>query len=120
MIAGQDALLITHLPDLRYLSGFTGSSGVLVLHRGRATLYTDGRYTVQAKAEATGTKVVIVPKGVLNAACEAAASAGVTRCGFDASNTTVAALETMRKAVPGNVRRSFLSRADPCRRLSAR
>jgi len=107
MGAGQDALLITHLPDLRYLSGFTGSSGVLVLSRGKGTLYTDGRYTAQAKAEAVGTKVVIIAKGVLSAACEATAASGVKRCGFDAANTTVAALDAMRKAIPGKLRRSF-------------
>jgi len=110
---GQDALLITHLPDLRYLSGFTGSSGVLVLHRGKGTLYTDGRYTEQAKAEAIGTNVVIISKGVLSAACEATAAASVTRCGFDAANTTVAALDAMRKAVPGKLRRSFFAPSGP-------
>jgi len=113
MVAGQDALLITHPPDLRYLSGFTGSSGVLVLHRGRGTLYTDGRYTAQAKAEAVGTKVVVIPKGVLSAACEATAKAGATRCGFDAANTTVAALQAMRKAMPGKLRRSFFVPSGP-------
>lgn len=107
MGAGQNALLVTHLPDLRYLTGFTGSSGVLVLHGGKGILYTDGRYTVQAKAEAVGTKVVIVPKGVLAAACEEAASTGAKRCGFDASITTVASLEAMRKAIPGRLRRTF-------------
>jgi len=113
MGAGQDALLITHLPDLRYLSGFTGSSGVLVLSRGKGTLYTDGRYTAQAKAEAVGTKVVIIAKGVLSAACEATAAAGVKRCGFDAANTTVAALDAMRKAIPGKLRRSFFVPSGP-------
>jgi len=110
----QNGLIVTHPPDVRYLSGFTGSAGVLVLSRGkRATLYTDGRYTAQAKAEATGTKVVIVPKGVLAAACEGAASAGITRCGFDAAQTTVAALAAMKKAIPGKVRRSFFVPAGP-------
>ena len=113
MVAGQDALLVAHPADVRYLCGFTGSSGVLILHRGRAKLYTDGRYTAQAAAEAVGTRVVVLPKGVLAAACEAAASAGVTRCGFDAANTTVAALEAMRKAVPGKVRRSFFAPSGP-------
>ena len=107
MGVGLDALLITNLPDLRYLTGFTGSSGALVLHGGKGVLYTDGRYTAQAKAEAVGTKVVIVPKGVLSAACEGAVAAGAKRCGFDAANTTVAALDAMRKSIPGKVRRSF-------------
>jgi Xaa-Pro aminopeptidase len=59
--AGVDALLVTHLPDVRYLCGFTGSNASLVLVGARAVLFTDGRYTTQAKAEVQGAKVVIAP-----------------------------------------------------------
>src|ERR1700692_3851594 len=99
MSAGVDGMLVTHLPDVRYLCGFTGSNAALVLAGGRAALFTDGRYTQQAKAEAVGTRVVIAKKPAVAAACEWMAAAGVRRCGFDAANTTVAGLETMRKAV---------------------
>jgi Xaa-Pro aminopeptidase len=57
--SGLDALLITHLPDVRYLCGFTGSNAALVLTGGKSVLFTDGRYIQQAKEEAGGTKVVI-------------------------------------------------------------
>jgi Xaa-Pro aminopeptidase len=57
--AGAEALLVTHGPDVRYLSGFTGSSGAVALVGGRAALFTDGRYTTQAKAEAQGVRLVI-------------------------------------------------------------
>jgi Xaa-Pro aminopeptidase len=99
--AGVDALLVTHLPDVRYLCGFTGSSAALVLTSGasrRAVLFTDGRYTAQAKAEAAGTRVSIAPKP-LEAACQWMVKSGVLRCGFDAAQTTVAVLAAMRKAV---------------------
>ena len=47
-----DALLVSHLPNIHYLCGFTGSAGVLVIRRedrgAKATFYTDGRYTQQA------------------------------------------------------------------------
>jgi Xaa-Pro aminopeptidase len=105
--AGVDALLVTHLPDVRYLCGFTGSSGALVLAGRRAVLFTDGRYTAQAKAEAPGTRVVIAKKAAVAAACEWMEAAGVQRCGFDATHTTVAALETMRKIVSAKVRRGM-------------
>jgi Xaa-Pro aminopeptidase len=97
--AGVDGMLVTHLPDLRYLCGFTGSNGALVLAGGRAVLFTDGRYTAQAKAEAVGTRIVIAAKPAVVAACEWMAEAGVRRCGFDAANTTVAGLGAMRKAI---------------------
>ncbi|MEO6982528.1 MAG: Xaa-Pro peptidase family protein [Edaphobacter sp.] len=111
--AGVDGLLVTHLPDVRYLCGFTGSSAALVLAGGRAVLFTDGRYTLQAKTEAEGTRVVIAKKPALLAACEWMETAGVKRCGFDAAQTTVAALETMRKAVSGKVRRGMFAAVEP-------
>src|SRR4051812_21570472 len=96
--AGTDGLLVTHLPDVRYLSGFTGSNAALVLAGGKAVLFTDGRYNAQAKTEAAGTRVVIASKPALTVACEWMVEAGVKRCAFDATQTTVAALEVMRKA----------------------
>ena len=63
-------MLITHLPDVHYLCGFTGSNAVLMIFAGsrEAVLMTDGRYTRQAKAEAAGTKVEIVDRAALSAA----------------------------------------------------
>ncbi len=118
--AGVDALLVTHLADVRWLCGFTGSSAALVLlcaadlpPSKRAVLFTDGRYTAQARAEAVGIQVVIATNPPLTAACEWIAAAGVQRCGFDAAQTTVAALDTMRKAVPGKLRRSLFVAVGP-------
>jgi Xaa-Pro aminopeptidase len=45
------ALVVTHPANIRYLCGFTGSSGVLVYVRGDWFFFTDGRYTQQAKGE---------------------------------------------------------------------
>lgn len=109
----MDCLLVTHLPDVRYLCGFTGSNAALVLAGGRSVLFTDGRYTAQAKAEASGTRVVIAKKPALLAACEWIEAAGVKRCGFDAAQTTVAALEAMRKAVSAKVRRGIFQPVGP-------
>jgi Xaa-Pro aminopeptidase len=111
--AGVDGLLVTHLPDVRYLSGFTGSNAVLVLTGGRAVLFTDGRYTAQARAEAVGSRVVIATKPAVAAACEWIAVAKIRRCGFDAAHTTVEALEAMRKALPAKVRRGMFVAVGP-------
>ena len=46
-----DSLLITHLPNIRYLCGFTGSSGALLVADSGAVFFTDGRYSEQADAE---------------------------------------------------------------------
>ncbi len=109
--ARLDALIITHRPDIRYLCGFTGSAGALVLHGSRAVLFTDGRYTEQAKQETKSTKVVIAAKAALMAACEWVDAAGVQRCGYDPAHTTVAALAAMRGAVSAKRRRGLFQAA---------
>lgn len=65
-----DALLITHLPNVRYLCGFTGSAGSLVISEAKSVFFTDGRYTEQARAEVQESRVVIARKGPLQAAAE--------------------------------------------------
>src|SRR5690606_29481790 len=47
-----EVLLVTHLPNIRWLTGFTGSAAILVLTPERARLFTDFRYAVQAPQEA--------------------------------------------------------------------
>ena len=97
---GTPALLVSHLPDVRYLTGFTGSNAALVVlagERASARLFTDGRYTTQAKQEVQGATVRIVPKSALAEAC-AYAAAGAGACGFDRTHTTVASLAAMRSA----------------------
>ena len=48
---GADAVLTAHPPHLRYLTGFSGSTGLLVVCGPEAALFVDGRYTFQAKRE---------------------------------------------------------------------
>jgi Xaa-Pro aminopeptidase len=68
--AELDSLLITHLPNVRYLTGFTGSSAVVVVDEQRWIIFTDGRYRSQALEEVQGAKIVIAAKSPLIAAAE--------------------------------------------------
>jgi Xaa-Pro aminopeptidase len=81
----------------------------VALGRDGAALFTDGRYTAQAKAEAAGLKVVIGKGSPGAQAVVWLAERRAKRCGFDTLTTTVAALDGMRKAMPGAVRRSFFA-----------
>ncbi len=65
-----DFLLVTHLPNVRYLTGFTGSSAALLVGPSGAALFTDGRYTTQAKAEVRAARIVIGTKAPAVAAAE--------------------------------------------------
>jgi Xaa-Pro aminopeptidase len=49
-LAGIDALLVTHLPNIRYLSGFAGSAGAVVVTASRCVLIADFRYATTARA----------------------------------------------------------------------
>ena len=51
-----DALLVTHLPNLGYLCGFTGSAAVLLVSAKRNLLFTDGRYAEQARQQVEGAR----------------------------------------------------------------
>ncbi len=85
------ALLVTHLPNVRYLCGFTGSAGVLLVADGKSTFFTDGRYREQARAEVQGARVV-VPKGpILDAAARAVADSRVKTVGLESEHMSVAA-----------------------------
>jgi Xaa-Pro aminopeptidase len=107
--AGLSGLLVTHLPDLRYLSGFTGSSAALAVTRRAARLFTDGRYKAQAGEEVKGAQVEIVSNSPAIAAVQwLAAQPLAETAGFDPVWTTVADLARLKAALPGKFRRAFL------------
>ena len=61
-----DALLISHLPNIRYLCGFSGSAGFLLIEARGSVFFTDVRYDTQGRAEVKGAKVVIARRALLN------------------------------------------------------
>jgi Xaa-Pro aminopeptidase len=113
--AGHNGLLVTHPADVRYLSGFTGSNGAVALAGNRAVLFTDSRYTTQARQEAAGLRISI-SKSATDAATAWLVKSGVTRCAFDPAHTSVSALGHMRKALPpklpATTRRGFFQSAE--------
>ena len=65
-----DALLISHPHNIRYLCGFTGSAGFLLIEESGSVFFTDVRYDTQGREEVKGAKVVIARKAVLSAVAE--------------------------------------------------
>src|SRR5215471_4869851 len=87
-----DALLVSFGPNLRYLTGFTGSNGVLLILPGRAILFTDPRYQIQAAREASCT--VRISKGpLLVDAVAAIRRIGVRRIGYEPARMTCESFE---------------------------
>jgi Xaa-Pro aminopeptidase len=99
-----DALLITNLHNVRYLTGFTGSNGAVLLRKdAAATLFTDPRYTVQSKQQANC--AVKIAKGPLTKSIlQEIAAKRVRHIGFEADNMTVSQLGTLRKDLPGRAK----------------
>jgi Xaa-Pro aminopeptidase len=93
------ALLVTHLPDVRYVCGFTGSNAGLAITAKHALMVTDGRYTAQAAQEVKGAEVRIAKGPALAEACRWLADARVKHACYDGEQTTVAAVGAMQEAL---------------------
>jgi Xaa-Pro aminopeptidase len=88
--AGCDALLVTHLVNVRYLTGFTGSAGILLVRPDGLVFVTDGRYRDQSAEQlaAAGVEARIEISNNDQKALLQAAVAGVTRLGLEAEHVT--------------------------------
>ena len=102
--AGATALLETHLPNIYYLTGFTGDSGALLVESSSVTLFTDGRFTLQAKEETSGVRVHI-HRGPLQEAVGAHLKRKVRiRVAMAPSRLTLAGWEILKKSAGKSVR----------------
>jgi len=94
-----DALLVSFGANLRYLSGFTGSNGSLLLTENRAILFTDPRYTIQASQEST-CEVRIAKGALLLDVAAALKKLGVKRLGFEPAHMTCDYFESLNAKLP--------------------
>jgi len=89
-----DALAVTSAPNVRYLSGFSGSNGAMLVSAGSATLFTDPRYQIQA-AEETGCKVVIARGPLLSRLMAVARRKRLRRLGFERNRISYQEFQTL-------------------------
>jgi Xaa-Pro aminopeptidase len=94
---GADALLVTSLIDIRWLTGFTGSAGILIVRSASSTLVTDGRYVHHAVEQLLNAdaEVEVVLAQDNNAALEIVGGClrGVAKCAYDPNELTVRQLQ---------------------------
>ena len=93
-----DAILISAPENRRYLSGFTGSAGYLLLSAGNAVLVTDSRYTEQATGQSPNYQVLQV-RGGWDWLMEMLKENGIKRLGFESQHMTVATYNDLLDAV---------------------
>ena len=116
---GLDALLVSHLPNIRYLCGFTGSAAALFVSKPKVVFFTDGRYKQQAHQEAQGARIVVARRPPAIMAAEWVKSnrkkLGVKMLGFDSQHLSVAEhiqlAEILRPDVRLRKAPSFVERA---------
>ena len=93
-----DAILISAPENRRYMSGFTGSAGWLLISRDDATLATDFRYVEQAGNQAPDFSIYRIQRG-LGWFPEWTAEHGVKRIGFESQDVTVSVHNAFLKAI---------------------
>ncbi len=93
-----DALLISAPENRRYLSGFTGSAGYLLVTPQRQVLFTDSRYTEQAGNQSPHFEVIQMQAG-LGWLLDTLKETGVQRVGFESDNITVASYNRVLEAI---------------------
>ncbi len=99
-------LLVSHLPNIRYLCGFTGSAGLLLIEESRSIFITDVRYDTQAHEEVKAAKVVIAKKALLESLAEILGQRRARKkktIGIESEHLTVAEKKKLTKIRPAGI-----------------
>ena len=100
--AGVDAMLVTNLINVRYLCGYVGSNGVVLVAPDRKALLTDFRYVLVAREQTEGVEVIEAGRDLFAKVAELVGEvAPGGRVGFEAEHTSVARHERLRKSFTG-------------------
>jgi len=103
-----DALLVTSLPNIRYLCGFTGSAAALLVTQSACYFFSDGRYAQQAREEVQGAKIKIARKAALTAAAGwlvvSDKKLRLKRLGIEGDHLSLAESSRLRKTLGPGVR----------------
>ncbi len=99
---GLDALVFLHLPNLRYLCGFSGSDGALVVTGSADWFLCDSRYTTQAKQQVRAGEIReygVKVDGIASLLQET----GAKKVGFEAEAVTFALVQRLREKSPAGI-----------------
>src|SRR3990172_1342714 len=98
--ARLDALVVSHVPHVRYLSGFSGSNGLCVISRTRQFILTDNRYRDQVRDEVDGFRIHIAPVALFESVRKLGLLRANRRVGFEAQHLSVSAFRILKKHFP--------------------
>jgi Xaa-Pro aminopeptidase len=95
-----DALVVTFLPNVQYLTGFSGSAGALLVTSTNSIFFTDTRYDLQVREEVRDSQVVIAKESAGVAAAKQAARLRVKRVGMEADTLPYAGHQRLKELLP--------------------
>jgi len=96
---GLDALLVSQPENLRYLSGFTGSSGWLIISEQKAILATDFRYVEQAKGESPNFEIIQTKRELRDWLPDLISASGWRKLGFEANFVSFDSYHKLNEAI---------------------
>ncbi len=96
-----DALFISQLNHIRYLTGFTGSNALLLITPRKMYFITDSRYKVQANQEVQDWQIVIARRGLFEEVKRKNYLRNAGRIGFESKYTTYEQYKKLKKLFPG-------------------
>jgi Xaa-Pro aminopeptidase len=111
-----DAFLIIFPPHLRYISGFSGSSGLALVKRNSALIITDGRYSQQIRQETHGWKIHIAGGSLFEELKKTSSLRSSMRVGVDGNSMMLAQFHQLKKTFH---RVKFLPKVDTIEQLAA-
>ena len=93
-----EGILVTHPPNVRFLTGFSGSNAQVLITPEGGTFLTDGRYEEQARREVPDLDRVVYEGGFPGAAAKAAAELGAHAVAFEAERMSFATHAALAEA----------------------
>ena len=96
---GAGALLVSAPPNVRYLSGFTGDNAMLLVLPGKAILFTDPRFAIQA-AQQVSCRVKICKGPLVDGVAAAVRKLGAIRIGYEPARMTCDAFNALQARLP--------------------
>jgi len=100
---GAEAVLVTSVPNVTYLTGFTGDDSYLLLREQDEVIVSDARYTTQLEEECPGVSVHVRSPGatLLEATKQVVAGRRVRRLGVEGQSMTVSFHQRLAGELPG-------------------
>ncbi|MFS0561945.1 Xaa-Pro peptidase family protein [Terribacillus sp. 179-K 1B1 HS] len=98
-----DALIVTSGQNRRYISGFTGSAGLLVITKSKQLFITDFRYIEQAADQAPDFEIIEHKQSIVQEACAQLLKEGAQQVGFEHEDVTFALYQQFQDAIKADL-----------------